>query len=245
MPYVIPPHSPDTFLDEEYDRCDVAMRRGDVATIKNTVAAVLSESVISPERRLWAVMFRGIIAYWENRDEEAVQSLTEAMTGPELIRSRSAAVLALLKLRRGDVAGALALLEPERAAGRASSDLLLALAAVKTASNAPGEAWSAYCDAVALDPGSFEAVRGMVGAGMVEERLSAVEGALRGFLKIEPENLSARAYLAGCLVAQGKLDEARRETFRFNSFGELAPVLEECREIIRQIAPLLEGGGRS
>lgn len=93
-------------------------------------------------------------------------------------------------------------------------------------------AWGFYRRAVQANPENARAVLGIIELGYPLQRLNDVEQAVRSYLEMHPLDFQFLYALAGCLYAQGKLDEATSEIQKITMFE---PNNERARELQRMI----------
>jgi tetratricopeptide (TPR) repeat protein len=93
-------------------------------------------------------------------------------------------------------------------------------------------AWDFYKRAVRANPENARALLGIIELGYPLKRLGDVEEAVRAYLDMHPLDFEFLYALAGCLFAQGKLDEATAEVRKITMFE---PNNERARELQRLI----------
>lgn len=93
-------------------------------------------------------------------------------------------------------------------------------------------AWDYYKRAVKTNPENARALLGIIELGYPLKRLGDVEYAVRAYLDMHPLDFEFLYALAGCLFAQGKLDEATAEIRKITMFE---PDNQRARELQRLI----------
>ena len=118
------------------------------------------------------------------------------------------------------------------------NDIALAgLAHCRSAQGSHDEAWELYLAALAVNPENLRAILGVIEHGYQRHQLAQVEDALRNYLTYHPGDLGMIYSLAGCLYAQGRLEESRAET---HSILSLYPKHEMALELLAEIKSKLE-----
>ncbi len=103
-------------------------------------------------------------------------------------------------------------------------------------------AWDFYKRAVRTNPENARALLGIIELGYPLKRLIDVESAVRAYLDMHPLDFEFLYALAGCLYAQGKLDEATAEVRKITMFE---PDNQRARELQRLIDERTTQPGRA
>lgn len=140
--------------------------------------------------------------------------------------------LATIAVHRGDLARALDLYE--RAESIASSDKsLTGIGLIAMEQGDVERAHRAYSKALDLNPENLVALFGLVQSAHRLERTAEAVDYLRRYLEVEPSKIEVRYSLAGCLVACGRIPEAKEELARLLEHDpNYAPATELLAQLV-------------
>ncbi|MBX7144243.1 MAG: glycosyltransferase [Oligoflexia bacterium] len=93
-------------------------------------------------------------------------------------------------------------------------------------------AWDFYTRAIRINPENARALLGVIELGYPMQRLTDVEQGVRAYLDMHPLDFQFLYALAGCLYAQGKLDEASEELKKIALFEPTNSRVRELQQMI-------------
>jgi tetratricopeptide (TPR) repeat protein len=139
--------------------------------------------------------------------------------------------LATVAVQRGDLQNALALYR--KAAGLEATDKSLAgMGLIEMELGAQEDAFIHFMQSLQKNPENLVALFGLVQAGHVLDRLTAILAPLRDYLELNPDKSEIRFTLAACLVKLGEVELAQEE---LQKLLDADPGYEPAKELYLQL----------
>ena len=227
--------------DDVLDQLENSKHDREYEQVVNRSRELLSQQGLRPDQRAHASVLMGESFACLDQFSKARECFSSASSDPDFA-SRAHAGLGAIALADSH------LNEANQHFNRAlelnaRNDIALAgLAHCRGAQGAHGDAWELYLSALSCNPENLRAILGVIEYGYKRNDLSTIEDSLRNYLTYHPADLGMIYSLAGCLFAQGRLDESKKELRNLLSLSpnhelglELMQIIENKMELNVQL----------